>query len=273
MISSVLLLFKTARGKNLSIDFLSNNLFWLILSPLFFGRMGAFIYHVYPEMRVRLANTDAFQSTSVFTDVLNALYIPEQIYIPIKYFFTVWEGGFNPIWIVLGFLSTFIFIAIRQKEEIWKWLDAFVLPGLMFTIFVQIASFFAGWEYGRPISQGFPKWLSVSYDSPSVTYAGDLYPVQIFATIIFIAIFIYGKKLWGKFSHSRSYHKDGTYFGMMLAISSFANILLEFFRGDRVKIIFGWMRFPQAISIILFIITIAFLLFHTHEKTIHKEKK
>lgn len=245
------LLMNTARNKELSISFLSHNLFWLLLFSLFVGRAGMFIT-TYPRFQELIVDTGFF----------------EKIFIFLKYFFVFWDGGFDYTWLTIGFMMALIIIAVFQKQPILKWLDAFVLPGLLVVIFVHIGGFFSSWGYGKPVGASFPKWLSISYNLPSVRYAGDLHPVQIYGVIIFGAIFYVGLKLWQQSYYRRRHWKDGTYFAIMALASSLANIVLEFFRGNAVEVVFGFIRLPQFLSLILALSALIFLIIHTHEKKI-----
>ena len=76
------------------------------------------------------------------------------------------------------------------------WLDAFILPGIVVSIFVSLGGYFSGWAYGRPAPDMFPFPLVIQYDLLDVRYSGNIYAVQLYATILYIFIFIFGWRLW-----------------------------------------------------------------------------
>jgi len=237
---------RTIRSRDLSIEFLSKNLVYFLLIPLIFGRIGSFL-QLLPSFSARVNDMGILEKLATF----------------VRYFFSVWEGGLDPTWIVMGFLIIFVAVAISQKEPIFKWLDAFVSPGLLLVIFVHIGGFFSAWGYGRPVSESFP--LSISYDLQHVRFSGPLYPVQIYGVILFFALFIIGRKICRKSLFSRTKWKDGTFFGVMTFFATMTNGFLEFFRGDAVKIVFDTIRLPQIISFGIAFVALIFLAVHTHE--------
>lgn len=244
---STLVLILTSRRKELSVDFLSHNLPALILTPLFFGRIGAFL-QLYEIVEKKIAEQGLIHQITIF----------------LKYFFSFQEGGFDSVWVVIGFIVTFAALAIWKKEPLLKWLDAFALPGILMVIFIHIAGFFSSWGYGKPVNEDFI--FAVSYDLPNVRFAGPIHPVQIYGAILFSALFYGALQLWYKKIFSRKAWNPGVYFFSILLMGSLINGFLEFFRGDSVQIIFEQVRMPQMISFGVVFFSIIFLIIHTHEK-------
>lgn len=245
--AATLVLLRTVRQKGLDIGFLSNNLFLLLLVPLLFGRIGAFL-ELYGPLAKRMTEAPFLEKITLF----------------FQYFFTVWEGGFDELWVILGFLLVFIADAFAKKEPVWKWLDAFVLPGVMVIIFINIGGFFSGWGYGKPAPEDF--FLAITYDIPSVRFAGPIHPIQLYAAGAFGLLFYIGIRLWRKSLKARTHWNDGTYFGIMTFSAALLNGLLEFFRGESTKMIFENVRLTQILSFGIALGVAIFLAIHTHER-------
>ena len=190
----------------------------------------------------------------------------EKIIIFIKYFFAIWEGSIDPVWVILGFLIIFSLFSIWKKQSILRWLDAFVLPSIIAVIFVHIGGFFSAWGYGKPVNKDF--FMAISYDLQNVRFSGPIHPVQIYGAVLYFVILLIGMKLWHKSNQKSKKWKDGTFFYLITFFCALLNGLLEFFRGNAVKIIFDFIRLPQALSFSLAVLSLIFFVLNTH-----KEKK
>ncbi len=244
------LLLETARKKELSINFLSKNLFWFLLIALISGRVGMMITSS-SSLSLAMENADFFEKILIF----------------IKHFLYFWQGGFDYTWLIIGFMVALILFAYIKKQALRKWLDAFVLPALLVAIFIHLGGFLSGWGYGKPVGENFPDWLAIKYNLPSVRFAGEIYPVQIYGAILFGLLFYFGNRLWQKSFYRRRHWKGGTYFAIMTIFASLANVFLEFFRGNPATQI-GVFRFPQLLSLLLAVGALIFLVINTHERKI-----
>lgn len=214
---------RTIHEKQLSLRFLSDHMLLYTLGALFFGRLGVFI-SLYPTIEEKMIYATSFveKSTSFLVG-----------------FLSFWQGGFDIFWAFGGFFILFLFYCSLKREQPLSWLDAFALPTILFFIFFSIASFFAGWRYGSPVSEN--AWFKVQYDLKEVLYSGPIHPVQLYSAFAFLILLIIGGILWErKIKHS---WPRGIYGGIMLSFSFFLTAFLELFRGDLGKKYFDIIPF------------------------------
>jgi prolipoprotein diacylglyceryltransferase len=100
----------------------------------------------------------------------------------------------------------------------------------------------------------------------NVRFSGPIHPAQIYSGVTFLIILFVAVRVWRNHLDPESSWRDGTFFGLTLFLTSFANGLLEFFRGDAVTIIFSSVRAPQIFSFFLAVVALLFLSFQTHKK-------
>ena len=234
------MLVRTARDEKLPISFLSDHLFFFVFMPLFLGRLGAFLA-MWPAFSRHL--TDHF-----FQNLFEIL----------RGFFLIGDGGIKADWAVGGFFLVFLILAAWKKQRHFSWLDAFLLPGILISIFVSIGGYFSGWNYGAPA----PKWLfppfSVTYDLLSVRYSGPIYAVQLYSAAISAILFFFGLKMWDH----KIWRKwvAGRFFATMIFLFSLSHFFLGFFRGDGSQMLFE-MRLSQVVSLAVAFFSLGFLFF------------
>ncbi len=256
VISATWVLTRTVHEKELSLMFLYKNLFLFAGVAFVAGRLGE-IFKFWSHFQSESNNMHFFEKTSLFLE---------------KFFF-FWHGGLDPFWTALGFLAVFFLVAYRQKEDLWKWLDAFVLPTILLLIFWSIGSFFSGWGYGKPVSDGF--FLGITYAVQEVRYAVPLHPVQLYTALYYGFLFYVGLRWW----RSDKFQKHGTFFAALVFLVFFGNTMLEFFRGDSVPTFSFWffedLRISQVLSFFCMLGSGFFLLIFTHPEILphHNQRR
>ncbi len=254
------ILIRTTYQKKIDINFISKNLLLFITTSIILGRIGTFI-------------------DSGFLKEETNRTIGETIIPAIKYFFMIWQGGLSPLWVIIGFLTIFIIKAKKEKKPLLKWLDSFVLPGIIIIIFIHIGGFFSGWGYGKPITdENSP--FQITYDLQDVIYSIPIHPVQLYGVTLFTILFIISVQIWKKYVKKEKW-KDGTFFYIMVISSSIINFFLEFYRGDDAKMlksfplinkilhnitIINEMRITQILSFLIALTSIILLIILTTDK-------
>lgn len=152
-----LFLVQSALRSRLSLDFLTDYYYWF-LGVMFLGaRIGGIIesWEMYAQHPLRL----------------------------ISFF----DGGYNFYGSFIGFLLFLVVLSLWKKENIWKWVDIFALPAVVFFLFLSIADFLAGNNYGIPTSL---PW-AVTFNIPEVRYTIPIHPVQIYEVILLSVLFLF----------------------------------------------------------------------------------
>ena len=66
----------------------------------------------------------------------------------------------------------------KRKKTFGNGSTPFVLPTVLLLTFWSLGAFFSAWNYGKPVSEGFP--FGVTYDIQEVRYSIPLHPVQLY---------------------------------------------------------------------------------------------
>lgn len=157
-----------------------------------------------------------------------------------------------------GFIGCIIFIIIAGaifKINYWQLIDT-MLPALPLGQAIgRIGCFMVGCCYGIPFDRGFD--MSAS---PFIDTHEPLLPIQLIESvcvgILFIFMMIYGNKP----------RQPGKLLGVYMIGYGFIRFVLEFFRGDLIRGIYGAFSVSQWISIAVFVIGITlFVSFDTHK--------
>ncbi|MBT4384889.1 hypothetical protein HOD30_04025 [Candidatus Peregrinibacteria bacterium] len=184
-----------------------------------------------------ILNTDAYFPAFDFRTLFN--------------FISIWDQGFSLWGGVLGMLSMLTYRIHKEKENIWKWFDALIVPGLLAFMIGNFGAFLGGYSYGNPTDL---PW-GVTYHIQNVRYTVPVHPTQIYA-IIAISLL-----LWSKFKLKKKtqfFETDGN--TSIYLTTGFSGIycLLNFFRGDLMLMIFD-IRLSMIVSGLLFIISSIYL--------------
>ncbi|QQS59813.1 prolipoprotein diacylglyceryl transferase [Candidatus Peregrinibacteria bacterium] len=239
LLASVVLI-RTVRDEEVSLKFLSDHLFFFVVIPLFMGRLGAFL---------SLWSSLSYREEG------------EGVISRFQSFFLIGNGGIQADWALGGFFLVFILIALWRKEKFFVWLDTFILPGIVVSIFVSLGGYFSGWAYGRPAPDALPFPFVTQYDLLDVRYSGKIYAVQLYATIVYTLIFFIGWRLWQQKLWQR--WPSGKFFAAMIFLLGIFTSILEFFRGDGVAMV-GDIRLPQIFGVCISVA--ALLLFFSRKK-------
>ncbi len=251
---SLWLLTRTVHEKKLSLHFLSDHLTLFSLSALFMGRVGAVLF-IWPAISEKMLMAPNFL---------------EKLQIFITSFFSFWHGGIDVVWAIAGFLLVFLLFCSLKNEHPLSWLDAFSLPTVIFVIFFSIASFFAGWNYGSPVSDGY--WFAISYpDNNEVQYSGSIHPVQLYAAFLFFVLLLVAIRIWSK--KIREEWPSGIFGGILISSIFFILSFLEFFRGDGAYKLFDFFPMPSIIFFGIGFGIIIFMLARGHFHTLGQVKK
>lgn len=256
VILAALVLIRTIRDEEISLHFLSTHLFYFVFFPLLFGRIGGF-----------LSDWKAISGELGVT-------LGEQILSFLKAFLISGAGGVRADWTLGGFFVVFFLIAFLRKEKAFAWLDAFILPGITIAFFLSIGGYISGWSYGVPAPEGLPYPLVVEYNLQYVRYQGPIYAVQLYSATFLAILFAVGWKMWTKKVWQR--WSEGHFFAIMMIFIGGGNVVLEFFRGDEVQLVFGEIRLPQVISALIVLGAFLFLFFHRSgslSERLQKEKE
>ncbi len=237
---AALVLIRTVRDEEVSLKFLSDHLFFFVFLPLFFGRLGAFLA-MWPAFQRRLSD-DLFQNLG-------------EIF---RGFFLIGDGGLKADWAVGGFFLVFLLLAAWKKQKHFAWLDAFILPGILISVFVSIGGYISGWNYGSPAPDWLPFPFTVEYDLQDVRYSGSLYAIQLYSATLAFLLFFVGRRMW----HHKIWRKwvAGKFFATMLFFFGIFNGFLEFFRGDAAQMVFD-IRLSQILSFAVSAGALLFLFF------------
>lgn len=245
-------LIRTIRDEEISLRFLSDHLFFFVVFPLLLGRIGAFL-SLWPSVKYRLSGD-----------------FGEMFFEVIRSFFLIGDGGIRADWALVGFFLVFFIIAFWRKEKFFAWLDAFILPGIVISLFVALGGYFSAWGYGRPA----PDWLffplSIEYDLMNVRYSGKLYAVQLYMALSLGILFWVGWSLWQHKAWQR--WQPGKFFLVMVFFLSLTTGCLDFFRGDVTSYLFGY-RLPQVLSFTVALAALALLFFRREGRLIDRIKK
>ncbi len=246
VLAAAAILIHTIRDEDISLKFLSDHLFFFVVIPFLFGRLGAFL-SLWPTVKQRLPSSDIFGSLiEIF-----------------RSFFLFGDGSLKADWAVGGFFIAFFLLAYWRKERFFSWLDAFILPGIVLAFFAALGGFFAGWNYGSPAPEWLPFPLSVKYELQEVRYSVPIYSVQLYSALLLAVVFWIGwvfweRKIWRRWS-------EGKFFMVMLFVLGLTNAFLDFFRGDVVAIAYG-IRLPVIMSLGISLFALLFLFFIIRDK-------
>lgn len=169
-------------------------------------------------------------------------------------FISIWDQGLSFWGAFIGFLLMLTYRIIKEKEELWKWYDALIVPGLVGIGIGNIGAFLGGYSYGKPTSL---PW-GVTYEVFNVKYTVPIHPTQIYGLLGIILILWSKKKLKEKTQFFETEGNTTVYLSSTFCLLYF---LIEFLRGDDRIMLLG-MR----LSSILFLIALLISSFHLFKR-------
>ena len=207
--------------KNMSLRFVANHLVWFILASLVGGRLFYLIEH----FSVYRAN------------FLSMLY--------------VWDLGFSPLGIFYATFVLLFFLARRDHEDFWAWVDALALTGLLSLTLVHLGHFFDGSSFGKPTDLAW----GMSFDNFKIPYLTPIHPTQLYSALASFMVFNFC--MWS----AKRTHLTGVVGTMALMLYSLCALGIDFLHGEPssfAKINFG----------LIAAITFVFHIHTTHKKLI-----
>lgn len=180
-----------------------------------------------------------------------SIYLPDFSLSTIINLFSIWDKGLSLLGALIGIIASIVIYSIKEKEQTLKWLDTLTIATITGMAIGHIGAFLDGINYGNPTNL----FWGVIFDNPSIKYAVEIHPVQLYAFIysaaIALVLFLLYKK--GK-------TKGGTIMKIGI-LAYFTMVFLEgFVRGDDVYIIFG-LREEQWFALLILIITGGFIIY------------
>jgi phosphatidylglycerol:prolipoprotein diacylglycerol transferase len=155
----------------------------------------------------------------------------------------VYYGGFIGCVLLIGLFS------VLYKIPYWDILDT-LLPSLpLAQAFGRIGCFLVGCCYGVPYEHGI-----VMNASPFISHNDPLLPVQLIESAsvagLFLLMMLFGKKA----------RPPGKLLGVYMTGYAVIRFILEFFRGDLIRGVYGVLSTSQWVSIAVFAVSLFLLL-------------
>lgn len=172
--------------------------------------------------------------------------------------FKIWEGGLVYYGGVLLAIPVAIIYVRKKNLPLWKLADSFAPAIAIGHAVGRFGCFSAGCCHGKPMDL---PWGVTFTDPHSLAIRGiPLHPTQLYESFAEFGIFLFLLS-WAK---RKSF--DGELFGIYIILYSLTRFIIEFFRGDPARgFIYNGISISQAISIVLFLTAIIFI--------IHRRKK
>ncbi len=173
--------------------------------------------------------------------------------------FKVWEGGLVFYGGVLLVIPVMLIYFKKNALSVWKTLDIFAPSLAIGHAIGRLGCFSAGCCYGKPTNL---PWGVTFTDPHSLAILGiALHPTQLYESFAELGNFIVLLIL-------RKHKKfDGQLLWTYVLIYSIFRFIIEFFRGDRARgFIYNGFSVAQAISLVLLLAAIIFILSHWRKK-------
>lgn len=151
-------------------------------------------------------------------------------------FLSIWDQGFSFWGAFVGFLFALLYRLHKSEENVWKWLDALVVPVIIGMGIGCVGTFLSGYSYGRPTDL----FWGIRYEVYSVKYTVPVHPVQLYSLLFLIAVL--ASKRWLS-KKTDFFDREGNSTLYYSTVLSFGFFILEFFRGDDTLLIQG-IRLP-----------------------------
>jgi phosphatidylglycerol:prolipoprotein diacylglycerol transferase len=168
------------------------------------------------------------------------------------FLFRVWEGGMASHGGILGVILVVLWTAWKKKIPFWNVTDCLALVAPIGLFFGRIANFINGELWGRPteVPWGvvFPK---IQDPAPTPRHPSQLYEAFGEGLLLFIALWLIRRTVWGK--------RDGSLSAAFLGIYAVVRIAGEFFREPDSTIYFGWITKGQLYSSFMILAAIIIL--------------
>lgn len=198
----------------------------------------------------------------LFTIQHYSIYFPDFSLNTIINLISIWDKGLSLIGALIGIIASIVIYSIKEKEQTLKWIDTLTVSVISGLAIGHIGAFLDGINYGTPTNL----FWGLTFDNPSIKYAVDIHPTQIYAfiysaIIALVLIFLYTKR---KLEAGKI---------MLIGLIAYftLNFLEGFIRGDDVYIIFG-LRTEQWFALLILIITGGFIIYRYNKKGVRSSK-
>lgn len=221
------LYYKKLKKNNFSIDFFLHHYWRWLLWGLLFGRTIALL----------------FDFQGIFER--NGFLAP----------FAFWDGSFNLIGCILGFLWSMSHDLKQKQVDIFRWLDVSIKPLLVGILIMDIGGFVTGQIYGK---ETILLW-GIQYETFSVDILNPIHPVTLYGFLLHTWLLLWARKhqhVW-----EQSPGKLTIRFGLLFFLFEF---ILHFFRGDPSLYVFNILRINQIL--LLFSVGAVFFIGHKIKK-------
>ncbi|OGI18896.1 MAG: prolipoprotein diacylglyceryl transferase [Candidatus Melainabacteria bacterium RIFCSPHIGHO2_02_FULL_34_12] len=210
---------------NLSVLHFADLIFWILISSVAFARL----YFV-------------FLSWDYFKEHLNE--IPK-----------IWYGGQSIHGGIFGtILATLVYCRIK-KISFYKYIDVIALVAPLGQSIGRWGNFFNNEAFGLPVKNSFIRlYIPQEFRPDRFIVSEYFHPVFLYESLINLAIFIF---LFKKYSEWKK--NSGKVFWFYLLSYSVIRFFLEFIRTDSLYV-FGHFAGAQVISVIIFIVSVFFLM-------------
>lgn len=166
-------------------------------------------------------------------------------------FFSIWDQGFSFWGALVGFTLAFLYRIRKSEENIWKWLDALIVPVIIGMGIGAVGNFLGGGSYGSPTDL---PW-GVQYELYNVKYTVPVHPVQIYE-LLFLILLLMSKRHLQKKTHFFEGEGNATlYYVTLMSLAFFG---FEFLRGDDTLLILG-VRLAMILFFLLFLVSVTAL--------------
>lgn len=236
-----------AKKKRLNLNFIYKYTFQIFI----FGLLGSRIFHViwnYPAY----IRTNQVEFAAEVSEMLRQLFTFDTLFNVIA----IWDKGLSLFGALIGIILTIVIYSLKEKEQTLKWLDILTISIIAGIAIGHLGAFLDGVNYGNPTNL---PW-GITFDNPSIKYAIDIHPVQIYAFIYSAAIAI---TLF--FIYKKTKIENGSIL-LYGSLTYFTFSFLEgFLRGDDVIIRLG-LRIEQWFAILIILIAGGFIIYRYNKK-------
>lgn len=162
-------------------------------------------------------------------------------------FISIWDQGLSFWGAVLGFALMLIYTLYKRKEDIWKWLDALIVPLFVGMIIGNLGAFLGGHGYGIPTEL---PW-GVRYQVMNVKYTVPIHPTQLYA-VFFLILLLWSKNILKK--KTKFFELKGASALYLSSLGSLGYFALEFLRGDDTLLLWN-TRFSTLLFALIFLLS------------------
>ncbi|HDZ62268.1 MAG TPA: prolipoprotein diacylglyceryl transferase [Nitrospirae bacterium] len=163
----------------------------------------------------------------------------------------IWEGGVVFFGGFLMVIAVQFYYFRKHSLPLWKTMDSFAAPLALGHAIGRTGCFFAGCCYGKPTD--LPWGVTFTHPLSMATKGIPIHPTQLYESGSVLLIFL----LLLKLRKNKSF--DGQLIWTYVLLYSAVRFTIEFFRADDRGFIFNYVSVSQAISIVLFISAVSFL--------------